>query len=1248
MISSLITAIKLKEIFLSYFVKKGLDSLLLKKEEDFQSRLKKIIDDVIEKYMSLYPANDNEGKYAFYKSQRIIDELLKYRLMSNQYSFLDLEKVFEEEINVIPPDKTDLENFYKLFLDRINEDDLIKQLEISSTFEEEIFRISRKVDSNSRNLENVINNIHTQLDAEWERQINVYKDNIYSFKPVTALELLNRLESSFELSKKPPTISLKATIEYLKGQCLELIGNIDDMHKCYIRAYRLDPNPIVFKEKACFAFAINDNIEEAKKVLSEILFVDEYNYVAWAVIVFTSEQADLISQLNTVPKIVIEDFNFKRVVYLTTRNKFDFVYIDTVFEKYSIIPEIDQFPYKIVTFKNYKGYIFLIETTISKLFQSIYIDFSQTFSGDTQIIKSIKPFVEIFLEQISESEIIKNYKTLQFYNEFFQLVLAGNDYSILKMKLIYDSLDKPEDIIVLLMANCLQLLNKEEDAIMIINKQPTTSLQLLQLKAFCHLKKNNIEDYIKISKEILINIKKVNDIECENILIIINGLHAYGRLDSIVMEEFLKDKEFEYDYLKTLIVEFISILLNQNTPTTLERLQSIEEDLLNSSTKLLFHINLSYFILGEHEIAINLCSKYLNKEVESRDLFYYIRSLDKSSIHNEELLFLLKKWRKYFSFNEELLRIEADLRRQLSDWVECSDVCECFLSKYKNEESFLTLYLISVNELCRPDKDDKIIEIASIFSVFNFKQYAHAQIVSNILIQNNNHKIALDIIYKHAIIKENKQARMDYFSACIHVPYEIIKEKEIVDIGLFVKYDLNSDINFIEINDSNPLSKSLIGHKVGDEIFVQRPMLSSTDKLKILRVMDKYLYLHDEILEEVKNNPYSGIPMQSVEFKDTSPEGLVNTLISLFGANGSIIKEKRENAFLEYYNYRSTFSEIILQNYSSDYIGGYFNLIHYRDGITLIPANLYPNDNLTEFKNIVLDFTSLLIFYQISREHSVEFQQKFIISKGIFDYIKGYKKKESNSIREEMSIDISLDGVTKSTKPEDVYKSNIQYLIKLIDWIEQNCIIKIAESRLNVTRKLDREIRNELFANYVIDNISLVQEHENCILITDDHIHLKFFPLSSSKTFSTELYISSCFGNEISIMSEFIKNKYIGITISKDMLLFEFNRKLKDQINYYNHCLNNLSLALHPNHQNIFTIIRFLKEISVNSLLIDDSIKREAVNAFVSLLKGTREVKVFKIAELVIRKEFKLLGTKLDLILESFFDAVSILNITGK
>ena len=823
----------MKEIFLSYFIKKGLDNLFHKKEEDFQDRLIKIVDSTIEEYMSLYPVSDFEGKHAFYKSQRIIDELLKYRLMSNEYSLLDLEKVFEEEINVIPPNTIDLGNFYNLFINKINADEIFKKLEISSTFSEEVFKISRKLDSISRNIENVINNIHTQLDAEWERQINVYKENIYGFKPVTALDLLIKLESSFEFSQKTPSNSLKATIEYLKGQCFELIGNTVEMHKCYIRAFRIDPNPIVFKEKACFAFAINDNNEEAKKVGREILHIDEYNYVAWAVNVFTSEQNDLMSQLNAVPKIVLEDFNFKRIVYFTTRFKFDFDYLKTVYEKYSIIPIIEQFPYKNLTFKNYKGYIFIIETTISKLFQTIYVDFSQAFSGDTQLIRSIKPFIEIFLEQISESEIIKNYKSLQFFNEFFQLVLEGKESSVVKMKLVYESIDNPEDLNVIIMANCLQLFNKEDDAIIIITNQPTPSLQLLQLKAFCHLKKNNIEEYIKSSQEILIRIKKVGFLECENILIIVNGLHTYGRMNSKVIEELLKDKDFENDYLKTLLEEFISILLNQNTPATLERLQSIEEGLLNSNTKLIFHIPLSYFMLGEYELAINLFRKYLNKDIESRDLFYYIKSLDKASIFNEELLYLLKKWRKNFSFNEELLRIEADLRRQLSDWVECAEVCEYFLSKFKNEESFLTLYLISVNELNRPDKDDLITEIASIFSTFNFKQYAHAQIVSNILIQNKNHKIALDIIYKHAIIKENKQARMDYFSACIHVPYEIIKEKEIVDIGLFVKYDLNNEIQFIEINDSNTLSKSLIGHKVGDEIFIQRPMLSSTDKVKI-------------------------------------------------------------------------------------------------------------------------------------------------------------------------------------------------------------------------------------------------------------------------------------------------------------------------------------------------------------------------------------------------------------------------------
>lgn len=1246
MISTLITTAKGIDILTSYFAKKGLDWLITTNPENFQNRLKTVIDKTIIEYMETYPVKDLNGKHAFYKSQRVIDELLKYRLMANDYDLIDLENAFDDEINVISPKKEEIENFYGIFIEKINADETLKQLEISSTFDAEIFKISRKVDSIKKNIESIINNINTQLDSEWERQIIVYKENISKFKPVTALDLLLKLESSFELSQKAPTILMKATIEYLKGQCHELIGNSSEMHECYIKAYRLDSNPVAFKEKACFSFAIKENQTEAQKIVTEIFEADIYNTIAWAVNVMISQTTDILEYLENVPKIVLEDINFKRIIYITTRTKFDINLLNRIYEKLSILHGIEHIESSPLTFKNYKIKLFQIEYLLSKVFQTLHFDFKRAFTGDIELVKIISPIIDDFLKKISESEIIKNYKILQFYNDYFQFVLRGDQNAVIKMKLTFDSLDVQDEIPKLIIIDCLQQINKDDDAIQIINKQKNKSIELLHFEAFIYLKNNDITGYIKCFHNIAILTKEIDLISCENLLGAAYTIYINGRAEDISIEDFIKDKKFEFDYLKVLLEEFLTIILKKNNSDTILKLQEIEGDLLSSKSKIIFHLSLSYYLLEEFELAINFFKRYIDKEYESRDLFFYIKSLDRTNIHNEELLPLLKHWRLNFSFIEEFLRIEGDLRRQLSDWKECAEICKFFLSKHKDEESFLTLYLISINEIETTDKDEIIEEIASIFSNYDFKYFNNAITVSNILIQNNYHKIALNILYKQAIVRENKQARMAYFLACVNIPFEIIKDKEIVDIGLFVKYEINDVINFIEINDSNSLAKSLLGHKIGDEVIVQNPLFNGFDSVRILRIMDKFLCLHDEIVEEVKNNPYSGIPMQSITFKDTSPEGMIQTLVSLMGANGTLIKKKHENALLKYYNYELSFSEIIFQNYSLDYIGGYFNLIHHADGFTLIPAIRYQKIEVTRFNNIVLDFTSLLIFFQISKVHNICFTHKFIISKGILDYLKDYKKKEGNYIGEQISISVSLDGITKSTRPEDIVKSNIQYLISLIQWIEENCIIKIVESRLNITRKLDGEIKNEIFANYIVDNMSLLMEYEDSLLITDDSIHLKLFPLDSEKTCSSELYIGTYFGSNTDIMSEFIKNKYIGITISKEILVNEFNKKMTGQVNCYNHCLNNLSLSLNPNRLNVHTAIQFLKEITISSLLIDDSIRQEAINIFVVLLRGQNGLKIYRIIELLIEKEFKLLGAKLDLIHNSFQDALAILTVS--
>ncbi len=790
------------------------------------------------------------------------------------------------------------------------------------------------------------------------------------------------------------------------------------------------------------------------------------------------------------------------------------------------------------------------------------------------------------------------------------------------------------------------MIGEVDDALDIINEQEDKFIESIHLEAFCYLKKSDIENYLSVTKELLSKTKRIDLLTCESILNIPVTLSIHNALHEIEASDFTDDKEFEFDGLKILITSFIKILKKQVGEEEIAALQAIEEDILQTDSSIKFYIPYSYYILEKYNLAIASFEKYISKEKESRDFFYYILSLEKSLSKHKELLDNLQIWRNKFSFNEELLRVEADLCRQLPDWSRCLSICEYYLSKHKQDESFLTLEFISLNELKPENKKNRIDELANIFKDYEFKFYGHLQIVSRILIENDFHEIAINLLYKKAKDSGNVQARMDYFFATTQMPEGIINEGDVIEIETYVKYILDGNIKFIKIESGNQLAEKLIGHKKGDIIQIERPFVKNIDKIQVLRVMDKYLCLHDEILEEVKSNPYAGFPMQSFEFDSSSPETLTETFVNLFGADGSIQKKKQDDTFEKYYSYNLSFTEIILQNYQSDYLGGYFSLINLKDGITQIPMVYYPQDISIDKSELVIDFSSLLIFHQISREHKIIFKDKFLIAKGVVEYIRNMLRKEKLEPKEKMSLNISLEGVIPNIIPANASDSNIVYLEKLLQWIDENCIETIVTSKLDVTRKLNDKTENETFMNITIENVSLAMENENRILITDDSVYLKFYPLQSGKTISSELYVKSTLTNDDTYLIEFVKNKYIGHTFHLKVLLQEFNKKLKDQSNNYSHCINNTALRLVPSKYTIFTIVSFLKQIAMNPLLTDELLKQEATNAFVNLLKGQREEKPFRITELLIRKEFKLLGTKLDLIMESFESALIILEIS--
>jgi hypothetical protein len=1080
------------------------------------------------------------------------------------------------------------------------------------------------------------------LEEEWKRQLLIYKESISKFKPRTALNLLLKLEESFVTNSVKPSKSLCSSIEFLKAQSYELIGKTKEMYQSYIKANRLNSDTIQIKEKACYSYAKIEEKEKSNNLIDEILKYDEYNSVAWAVKIILDEGKNLESNILATPPTVRTDWNFKRLVYLNILNVSDFEHQMVIFNKYEFLNEsYDEEP---LTLTNYKKALFVIEITLSKLLRAPLIEFTKNHIDE---IKNINKILKHFLNEMSKSEILNNFKTVEFCYYFSEFILTESREYVIKMKSLYDTINKHDIPLLMILANSLQLIDEVDEAIAVINKQETKCIESIHLEAFCYHKRSDIENYIRVSKELLKSITRIDFNSSESILSIPLTLYENNRINDIEVTDFVTDKDFETEELKKLVSSFIQILKRENFEDNIVALQSIEDEIFKIESSIKFYIPYSYFVLEKWDLAISSFREYISKDKQTRDLYFYILALEKSHSNHKELLELLAMWRNDFSFNKELLRIEADVCRQLPDWNRCFIISEKYLSKHPSDEPFLVLKLIALNELDIKEKTLKIGALAEIFKTHDFKFYDYVQIVSSVLIENQFYQLALDILYKVATDTANIQARMDYFFATTQMPKEIIQEKEIVELGSYVKFSINNETKFLKINKGNSLAEKLIGCKVGDTVNIERPMVKTFDNVQILRIMDKYLCLHDEILEDIKSNPYSGFPMQSIEFKDTSPEGLNKTFMELFGADGTVQKYRQDDAYKSYYNFNLSFTELIIQVYNSNYLGGYFHLIGFKDGITQVPMMRYPECILTNDVEMVLDFSSLLILHQISREHNIEFEHKFLIAKGVVEYIRTFLKREKLEPKESMSINITLDGVSADRIPEDASNSNVKYLQRLLEWIYSNCIETIVVSKLDLIRKLDGKIENKIFMNLIVENLSLVTEKENRILLTDDSIYFKFFPIQSRRTLSSELYVKSTKHGNDGCYIEFVKNKYVGHTFQSNILIQEFNKKFSGQPNNFAHCINNTTLRLIPNFNTISSIVVFLKQIALNPIIPTELFMQESTSALVNLLKGQSSEKPYRITDFLLRKEFKLMGVKLELVLESYYRALSILRISN-
>ena len=141
----------LGDIVLSHYIQ---EEILVKRiwhkifpPKTFKQELHKTILKTIDEYETAYPYEKNGSQFPFYHSQILLDILSKHILFENiNYSVGGIKAELKNNPNIIEPTSRDIEEFFTLFVNKINGNSELTKLYIGENYKTRIYEISQKID----------------------------------------------------------------------------------------------------------------------------------------------------------------------------------------------------------------------------------------------------------------------------------------------------------------------------------------------------------------------------------------------------------------------------------------------------------------------------------------------------------------------------------------------------------------------------------------------------------------------------------------------------------------------------------------------------------------------------------------------------------------------------------------------------------------------------------------------------------------------------------------------------------------------------------------------------------------------------------------------------------------------------------------------------------------------------------------------------------------------------------------------
>lgn len=1080
------------------------------------------------------------------------------------------------------------------------------------------------------------------LLVEYQQQLDDINNFILSFKPKTALDLLNNLEDRIIKGQAQIDDKTKSKILYLRALCKSDLEEYakENSAKDFIKAYLLNKNDEFLKERAAIEYLNLDEEEKAIQLAEEIIQTNEYNFSAWFIKVLTSKSFE--ESYNTVPKDLKNNEDFRlSIVYQLVRLGQIQSYENL--KEAELNYDIDFLRYNKLTFFNKGAWFMAVDLAINKLFWLNPVNYiaGDIFPvNDFEEINQITSLIEKIVQTLENTELSDSLNHSKFFLYYFRYILYNKKEDAEKIQNIYALLEKPSWYYTRILCQVLNYQQQYQNSNDVLNEYQESHGELISeyflFKATVLQLLEQYNEVYEIYEEYLNSIPILNEKNVINITnIFFNIFYNQGNIE--VIEKALSrilSKEFVTPEYRLFLDTVVKIMCGLD--------YNIEDVIKNIGTlKQYKHFDENYKLIivtcihktGKLIEALSFLETFVNKSKISTSLRSYIlllnevlydRNLNAQGKY-KELLELLKFWRLNNPYPDEfLLGFEHNLYLEIKDFETLVIIDRILYNEFSNNENYLLFLLYSL------EKNKCFEEIRNLSEMIKieFESEEVGLSISQILLQNKiNTEKGFKILYHLALNSVNSKARKSYFEYALTLP-NYLKEYEKVEIGTWVYYKINDEIFIRNILDEKGLNKELINRSVGDVYMIKSGFLNKDNSIEIIQICNNELKLYKDILEEVKN-PLNELSIQSFRIPENSQD-IQQFLVENFGTQGTNESIRKKEILNEYFRYKKGFSEIVKALFKDNTIDAYLILTQVEDNkFTTIPSVVTPNISVNDDLEFTLDSSSLLLFYYLEKELDFQFKHKFKISKLLLLSLEKDITEVENEPYSPMSINITEKGIERYKNSNDFKENRIQFLKSVVDWINKECVLDNVEEKLDLLLKFQKEekeiddslrvIYDHMFLSHRLNNrlissditLFLFNKERNIInnILNPQKYIEYFYPEKSNKDFYRFL----------------LKSNYIGIDINLETLKNEFYDFLAEKENYYNQVLENLKFAININPTIITTCIGFLKDLYLNISLNLEKKNSFAFDIFNNSIYGMPKDLV-DYYEKKLATEFELLG----------------------